>query len=143
MSLLVCNQCASEGRETKIPYDDIGVALMHQHLKSHEPGYTPPPATPPTPTPPTPTLTPDLLEELAEISHNAYEEFATQAGWTTQLASRKPWSDVPEPNKATVRYSLQAVLARLGYTAPPPPESHPPRAPLPSHDRTTPLPTPE
>jgi hypothetical protein len=38
------------------------------------------------------------------LSHN---------GWATQVASRKPWTDVPEANKATMRRSMAAVLDLL------------------------------
>lgn len=36
MAIMVCNQCKAEGKDTRIPYDEIGVALMEQHLKEHE-----------------------------------------------------------------------------------------------------------
>ena len=37
MTMLVCEQCKAEGKETKIPYDEIGVALMRSHLREHDP----------------------------------------------------------------------------------------------------------
>ena len=51
------------------------------------------------------------LERLCEVMHDAYEAAAVGAGWETQAASRMPWSDVPEPNKATMRAAVLAVLA--------------------------------
>jgi hypothetical protein len=44
--------------------------------------------------------------------HDAYEQAALGAGWETNPASRKPWADVPEANKATMR---AAVIALLGW----------------------------
>ena len=54
--------------------------------------------------PSTPTAEPDdaLVEQVCEIMHNTYENAAAEAGWSTQEASRKPWSEVPEANKATM-----------------------------------------
>ena len=52
----------------------------------------------------------DLIERLCARQHDAYEDAAVIEGWTTQAASRKPWADVPEANKATRRRSLAAVL---------------------------------
>lgn len=34
MGLYVCTECAENGIDVKMPVDEIGVALMHQHLKS-------------------------------------------------------------------------------------------------------------
>lgn len=64
----------------------------------------------------TAVLAPDevTVERLAEASHDAYEAAAIEAGWETQQRSRKPWADVPEANKATVRVTIRAVLAALG-----------------------------
>lgn len=54
------------------------------------------------------------VEELCEVMHDAYEEAAVDEGWKTQKASRKPWDQVPEANKATMRRAVRAVLAELG-----------------------------
>jgi hypothetical protein len=53
-----------------------------------------------------------LVEEACEVMHDAYEQAALGAGWETNPASRKPWADVPEANKATMR---AAVIALLGW----------------------------
>jgi hypothetical protein len=42
--------------------------------------------------------------------HDAYERAAVGAGWETNPASRKPWSDVPEANQATMRAAVTALL---------------------------------
>ena len=39
------------------------------------------------------------------------------AGWETQQASRKPWADVPEPNRVTMRASVRALLAARDFQA--------------------------
>lgn len=54
-----------------------------------------------------------LVEEACEVMHDAYEA-ATNEGWETQQASRKPWADVPEANKATMRAAVTALLIHLG-----------------------------
>lgn len=54
-----------------------------------------------------------FLERACEVMHNAYEAAAPGAGWQTQQASRKPWAEVPEANKATMRAALTALLAWL------------------------------
>lgn len=56
----------------------------------------------------------DDVERLCEVMHDAYEKAAVGAGWETQQASRKPWADVPEANKVTMRASVRALLAELG-----------------------------
>lgn len=53
------------------------------------------------------------VEEACEIMHDAYEKAAVGAGWETQAASRKPWSDVPEANKVTMRAAVTALLEYL------------------------------
>lgn len=53
------------------------------------------------------------IEALCEVMHDAYEQAAIGAGWETQTASRKPWADVPEANKATMRVAVAALLAHL------------------------------
>jgi hypothetical protein len=53
------------------------------------------------------------IEEACEIMHDAYEKAAVGAGRETQQASRKPWADVPEPNKVTMRAAVQALMDAL------------------------------
>lgn len=55
----------------------------------------------------------DDLEQCCEVMHDAYEQAAVGAGWETQAASRKPWADVPEANKATMRIAVTALLDHL------------------------------
>lgn len=50
------------------------------------------------------------IEHYCEVMHDAYEKAAVGAGWETQQASRKPWVDVPEANKATMRAAVAALL---------------------------------
>jgi hypothetical protein len=69
-------------------------------------------------------LTAALVEHLCEVQHDAYEAAAVREGWSTQEASRKPWRDVPEANKATMRASMRAVLAELGVSITLNPEPH-------------------
>jgi hypothetical protein len=54
------------------------------------------------------------VEEACEVMHDAYEKAAVGAGWDTQQASRKPWVDVPEANKQTMRAAVTALLDHLG-----------------------------
>jgi hypothetical protein len=54
-----------------------------------------------------------LVERLCERMHDAYEAAAAVEGWSTQEASRKPWSEVPEANQRTMRASVTAALALL------------------------------
>lgn len=54
-----------------------------------------------------------LVEDCCEVMHDAYENAAGLAGWQTQMASRKPWADVPEANKLTMRYAVSALLISL------------------------------
>lgn len=54
-----------------------------------------------------------LVEHLCEVMHDAYEAAAVEAGWDTQARSRKPWSQVPEANQATMRAAVRAVLAEI------------------------------
>lgn len=53
------------------------------------------------------------IETCCEVMHDAYERAAVGAGWETQAASRKPWSDVPEANKVTMRAAVSALLDHL------------------------------
>lgn len=55
----------------------------------------------------------DRIEEACEIMHDAYERAAVGAGWETQEASRKQWSDVPEANKITMRTAVSALIEHL------------------------------
>lgn len=50
------------------------------------------------------------IERYCEVMHDAYEAAAVSAGWETQAASRKPWADVPEANKATMRVAVAAAV---------------------------------
>lgn len=50
------------------------------------------------------------VERSCEIMHDAYEAAAASEGWETQEASRKPWVDVPEANKRTMRYAVRTLL---------------------------------
>ena len=51
-----------------------------------------------------------LVEAACEVMHYAYENAAVTLGWTTNVASRKPWADVPEANKATMRVAVGALI---------------------------------
>ena len=53
------------------------------------------------------------IEKACEIMHDAYEKAAVGAGWETQKSSRKPWADVPEPNKVTMRAAVGALLESI------------------------------
>lgn len=57
-------------------------------------------------------------ERIAQRFHETYETLAPQVGWTTQVASRVPWEEVPEENKhlmvATVNTLLQEGVIRAG-----------------------------
>ncbi len=53
------------------------------------------------------------IEAACKVMHHAYESAAVGAGWATQKASRKPWADVPEPNKVTMRAAVSALLEHL------------------------------
>lgn len=55
----------------------------------------------------------DYIERACEVMHDAYEAAAVAVGWETQERSRKPWADVPEANKATMRAAVSALLAPL------------------------------
>lgn len=54
-----------------------------------------------------------LCEQLCEQQHDAYEAAAAAVGWATQAASRRPWADVPDANRETMRRSMMAVLDLL------------------------------
>jgi len=53
------------------------------------------------------------IEQACEIMHDAYEKAAVGAGWETQASSRKPWADVPEANKVTMRAAVGALMKAL------------------------------
>lgn len=53
------------------------------------------------------------IEHLCEVMHDAYEKAAIGAGWETQQASRKPWANVPEANKQTMRAAVRALLSEV------------------------------
>ena len=56
----------------------------------------------------------EALEHLAHALHDAYEAAAIESGWETQERSRKPWADVPDANKETMRRALTTLLADPG-----------------------------
>lgn len=49
----------------------------------------------------------------AALVEQACERAAVGAGWETQTSSRKPWADVPEANKETMRAAVWALLQWL------------------------------
>jgi hypothetical protein len=57
--------------------------------------------------------TTERIEAACEVMHDAYEAAAVAAGWETQQRSRKPWAEVPEANKATMRAAVTALLNHL------------------------------
>ena len=59
----------------------------------------------------------EAVEAACKVMHNAYETAAVGAGWETQQASRKPWTDVPEANKATMRVAVAALIDHLCLAA--------------------------
>jgi len=52
----------------------------------------------------------DLIEACCIIMHDSYEEAAVIQGWETNPRSAKPWDEVPEANKETMRASVDALL---------------------------------
>lgn len=50
------------------------------------------------------------IDAACQVMHDAYERAAVGAGWETNPASRKPWADVPESNKATMRAAVAELL---------------------------------
>lgn len=79
------------------------------------------------PEPVTAPLPSEAMEAACEVMHDAYERAAAKEGWETQERSRKPWSEVPEANKATMRAAITALLAVLPQLLP-----EPVTAPMPS-----------
>jgi hypothetical protein len=57
----------------------------------------------------------ELVEGLCGVMHDAYEAAAVKAGWETQERSRKPWADVPEANKVTMRAAVAAAVDALTF----------------------------
>lgn len=55
----------------------------------------------------------DFVEQACITMHDAYEKAAVGAGWETNPESRKPWADVPESNKVTMRAAVGALLSSL------------------------------
>lgn len=58
------------------------------------------------------------LDAACEVLHDAYEAAAAKEGWETQERSRKPWEDVPEANKATMRAAVGVLLDHLAAARP-------------------------
>ena len=56
-----------------------------------------------------------FVEEACQVMHDAYEAAAAKNGWETQAKSRKPWSEVPAKNKATMRQAVSALLDWLEF----------------------------
>jgi len=50
------------------------------------------------------------IEQACIVMHDAYEKAAVGAGWETNPESRKPWADVPESNKVTMRAAVEALV---------------------------------
>lgn len=53
------------------------------------------------------------VDRFCAFMHDAYEAAAAQQGWKTQEASRKPWSEVPEANKATMRHTMALLIPEV------------------------------
>jgi hypothetical protein len=49
-------------------------------------------------------------ETIAQRFHEAYEELAPSHGYETREASRRPWADVPEQNKALMIAVVDQLL---------------------------------
>ena len=54
------------------------------------------------------------LDSACEFLHEQYEAAAARTRWDTQERSQKPWRDVPEENKETMRQAVRALLNELG-----------------------------
>lgn len=61
----------------------------------------------------------ERVEAACEVMHDAYELAAVVAGWETQQRSRKPWAEVPDANKVTMRAAVGALLSHLAGLAVP------------------------
>ncbi len=90
------------------PSEEAGMALTGALNAAYLQAQAAPPAGP---------LSANDIEQACEVLHDAYEAAATQHGWKTQEASRKPWSDVPDANKATMRSAVGVLLSRLSVVA--------------------------
>jgi hypothetical protein len=55
----------------------------------------------------------DYIDDLCKVLHDAYETAAIVQGWNTNPESQKPWVDVPEANKATMRYAVTELLIHI------------------------------
>ena len=53
----------------------------------------------------------DLSEKIASNFHTHYERLARNYGYTTREESAKPWSEVPENNKALMIATVDVLLA--------------------------------
>jgi hypothetical protein len=56
---------------------------------------------------------PEDIERLCAIHHDAYEAAARARGWSTNLARRCAWEDLPEANKDTMRAAMRCLLSHL------------------------------
>jgi hypothetical protein len=59
-------------------------------------------------------LDPDVRDRAAQLAqqfHEAYERLAPEFGYETREASAKPWSEVPENNRALMTAVCAGVLA--------------------------------
>lgn len=57
-------------------------------------------------------MSPDFIESACAVMHDAYEKAAPKNGWSSQVGP-KPWSEVPESNKETMRAAVGALLEWL------------------------------
>lgn len=52
-------------------------------------------------------------EDVAKLFHEAYERLAPSHGYKTREASAKPWSDLPEQNRALMTATCREVRRAL------------------------------
>lgn len=52
-------------------------------------------------------------ETVAQWFHEAYERLAPQHSYSTRKASAKPWSEVPENNRALMVATVAEVLRKM------------------------------
>jgi len=57
-------------------------------------------------------FTEEEIERYCIILHDAYESAAIKNGWQTQQRSRKPWPDVPDENKKTMRDAITVLMKK-------------------------------
>jgi hypothetical protein len=62
-----------------------------------------------------------FVERACMVMHDGYERAAARVGWETQQQSRKPWADVPDANKDTMRAAVGELLDWLDDQPLPPP----------------------